>query len=318
VYVADAWQHRYHPIKNYLMGLKFEGGDPITEVGNCFQDEYGMFQTWLRRWLIGAVARVMAGEQNRVLILDGAQGLGKDYFAHWLCSSRLEYFYEGPIMPDDKDCRLRRMWTWIWNMTEFGATSRRAERDALKAFITTQEVRDRKPYGRYDIHGTAMSSFIGTVNNEIGILTDPTGNRRFMISHILSIDWSYTRIDVDQLWAQAYELYMSGESWNLVGAELVRAEEINEFYQTVDVVEETIKKLFTIDPANTTAWLSTVDILETLKDPIRGNLRAGTEVDARRLAAALTKMGLGKPSARKIHNQVIRGYYGIQKIPTIP
>ena len=299
VWLVEAWKNRYHPIKNYLTSLKFEGGDPISELATYFVDEHGVFSIWLRRWLIGACARIMAGEQNRVLVLDGAQRIGKDHFAKWLCSPNPEYFYEGPILPDDKDCRLRRLWTWVWDVNEFGSTTRRADREALKSFITTQYVTERKPYARFDVRGQAAASFIGTVNNEVGILSDPTGNRRFMISHIKHIDWSYTRMDVDQVWAQAFDLYITGEPWELQPDEWRTAEEINEQYRVIDPVEETILKFYSVDPSNTTLWTPTMDILDTLKDPSTGNLRAGVEVDARRISAALTKLGLQQPSHEK-------------------
>ena len=195
---------------------------------------------------------------------------------------------------------------------------RRADREALKAFLTTQTVRERKPYARYDMQGPAMASYIGTVNNEMGLLSDPTGNRRFMISHITGIDWDYTKLDVDQVWAQAFDLYLKNEPWNLDPNEVARANEINELYQVVDVVEETIKKHFEIDTAQTTWWCSTLEILDVLKDPGKGNLKGGSEIDTRKLASALIKLGLDKPTLKKSRGISARGYYGIQRKLLVP
>jgi predicted P-loop ATPase len=317
-YIAHAWNRRYHPVRDYLTSLTRRGGDPIGDLAGYFEDEHGVFGTWLRRWLVGAVARVMANEQNRVLVLDGVQGLGKSQFVQWLASPLPEYFHEGPVVPEDKDCRLRRMTTWIWEINEFGATTRKADREALKAFLTTKMVRERKPYGRYDIQGPAIANFIGTVNNESGVLSDPTGNRRFMIAHINKIDWSYTKLEVDQIWAQAFDLYLSGEPWDLQPDEKLLADEINETYQTVDIVEETIKKFFDIDPQQNTWRMATIDIMDMLKNPIQGNLKAGTEIDARRLSAVMTKLGLGMPKLIRIGQRVMRGYCGIQRRLLIP
>jgi predicted P-loop ATPase len=313
-YFAHAWQNRYHPIRDYLTGLKYQGGKEIEQLAGFFQDDRGIFETLLRRFLVGACARVMAGEQNRMLVLDGSQGLGKDYFAKWLCSPMPEYFHEGPIMPDEKDHRLRLMSCWIWNVNELGSTTRRSDREALKAFLTIQTVRERKPYGRFDIQGQAMASFIGTVNNEGGILNDPTGHRRFMIATLQAIDWDYTKIDIDQVWAQAFDLYLAGEPWRLAGDELDIVNEINESYQVVDIVEETIKKFFMVDPEDTISCMSTIEILDVLKDPLQGNLKAGSEIDPRRLASALTKLGLDKAKPIKRSGTLFRGYFGIRRI----
>lgn len=320
-YIADAWAHRYHPVREYLTSLKFQGGDPITELAEHFDDEHIVFGAWLRRWLIGACARIMAGEQNRMLVLDGKQGLGKDHFAKWLASPLPEYFYEGPIMPDDKDHRLRLLSCWVWDVNELGSTTRRSDREALKAFLTIQAVRERKAYGRYDVQGQSITSFIGTVNNENGVLNDPTGHRRFMIAHLKNIDWGYTKIDVDQVWAQAFDLYLSGETGRLEGDELIRANEINEQYQIVDLVEETLKELFAIDPNDQTNWLSTFEIMEILKADnngsigIRGGgLKPGSEIDTRKLSSALTRLGLSKTDPRgDSSGKRRRGYYGIKR-----
>lgn len=313
-YMAHAWRQRYHPIRDYLTNLKWDGGDYISKLASHFTDERGVIDLWLKRWLIGACARVMANEQNRMLVLDGAQGIGKDYFARWLCSPVPEYFYEGAIMPEDKDHRLRLLSVFVWDANELGSTTRRADREALKAFLTINTVRERKPYGHYDIQGSAITSFIGTVNNEGGILNDPTGHRRFMVASLTNIDWGYTQIDVDQIWGQAFSCYLSGETWLLKGEELRLANEINEEYQTVDLVEETIKKFFVITD-DQTDFLSTVEIIETLKNPLQGNLKAGTEIDTRRMASALTRLGLGKSALKKIRGRPIRGYFGIQHAP---
>jgi len=312
-YQAHAWQNRYHPIRDYLAGLRYEGKDTITELANYFEDENGVFAIWLRRWLIGAVARAMSGAQNRVLVMDGAQGIGKSEFVKWLASPMIEYFFEGAVNPDDKDCRLRRMSVWIWEVNEFGSTTRRADREALKAFLSTHMVRERKAYARFDIQSPALASYVGTVNNEGGVLSDPTGSRRFMTAHMLSINWKYTDIDVDQVWAQAYDLYINGESWELQGDEKRDADNINSEYRVLDVVEETLRKFFEVDPARDDWRLSTLEILEVLKDPQLGNLKVPSEINERRLSTALTSLGLSKPVTMRFSNKLMRGYIGIAR-----
>lgn len=309
-YLANAWQNRYHPLRDYLADLKYDGVDMITELSSLFQDANGIFPTFLRRWLIGAVARVMARTQNRMLVLDGPQGLGKDYFAKWLCSPMAEYYHEGAINPDDKDCRLRLMSTWIWTVSELGATTRKNDREALKAFLTLETVRDRKAYGRFDVQGPALTSFIGTINNEGGFLSDPTGNRRFMVCKLTAIDWSYTRLDVDQIWAQAYDLYISGEPWDLQPDEAKTAREINEAYQVDDLIEAAILKYFLIDPNERGWWMATVDIVEKLEEK---GVRFGSPLSAAlAVGRAMTSIGLEKAKQRNFMRQLVNGYLGIQ------
>lgn len=319
-YMAEAWNNSYHPIRDYLTELKFQGGDPIGEFSNYFVDDRNLFPTLIRRWMIGACARVMATEQNRMLVLNGPQGLGKDYLAYWLCSPLPEYYQEGPIMPDNKDHRIRLMSTWIWDVNELGSTTRRADREALKSFLTIQSVRERRPFAHFDTQGQAITSFFGTINNEGGFLNDPTGHRRFMTVNIQKIDWDYAKLDVDQLWAQAYDLYISGEPWQPTGDELRMVNEINDEFQIVDIVEEALKEFFEILPGDTSCWMSTYEIISILKADsnfISGSkgasLRPGSEIDTRRLASALTKLGLERTDPKgDSTGKRRRGYYGIK------
>ena len=320
--VKDAWiteatlKHPYHPLRRYFNSLSWNGHDTIGDVASFFQSDGDIFGTWLRRWCIGAVARVMEPCQSRVLIVDGAQGIGKDYFVKWLAKPLAPYFYEGSIDTEDKDNKVRLLSTWIWLVNEFGHTSRRADREAFKQFISTEKVKVRRAYGRYDMEGQAISAFFGTVNNEIGILSDNTGERRFMIAHVTAIDWAYTKIDVDQLWAQAVALYLAGESWHLTPEEKEIADGINEQYKVADVVEENIVKYFDVDINNRQWWTSTIDILETLKNPTQANLKIGDVELARRIAGALVRLKLGKAERNRQSGIQLRGYYGIKrKIP---
>jgi predicted P-loop ATPase len=227
----------------------------------------------------------------------------------------IEYFKEGAILPDDKDCRLSLISTWIWEVSEWGTVARRQDREALKAFISTVDVKDRAAYGKHAMQGRAMSSFIATANNEMGLFNDPTGTSRFMTAHVLDIDWKgYTReIDVDQVWAQAYNLWLNKEPWELSDVELAAATEINNDYQMIDIVEETCHQLFEIDPGNKALWMSSLDLMNYLKND--GNLKSGIEIDMRKMASALTKMGLDRPKQKRVAGRIERGYIGIRRLP---
>ena len=203
-----AGKNKYHPIKNYLDSLTHDGGNYIEELASYFSDVYGMFPVWLRKWLIGAVAKVYEAAQNPMLVLDGPQGIGKSEFVRWLASPLTEYYIESPINTNDKDCYIRLISNWIWEVSELGTTTRKSDYEALKAFLTTRKVTVRKPYGKGDIERPALASFIGTINNSSGIFSDPTGSRRFLTSRIPTIVWDYSKdLEPDQIWAEAMAAY---------------------------------------------------------------------------------------------------------------
>jgi hypothetical protein len=289
-YTAQAYDHPWHPVRDYLDRLRWDGGDAIGALASHFQDRRGVLPLFLRRWLIGAVAKVYRAAQNRMLILDGTQQLGKSHFVRWLCSPLPELLVEGPINPEHKDDQLRLIACWIWEVAELGATTRKADRESLKHFLTVRQVTVRQPYGRYDMVKPALASFIGTVNNEAGVLSDPTGSRRFMSVHLLAIDWHYTGIDVDQVWAQAAALYRTGEPWELLGEEAALAQHANEDYEVDDPLEGYIHRCYTItgDPGDR---VLTCDILDRLHGTGWTGLHSPTR-ESMELSSRLKKLGL--------------------------
>lgn len=317
VYSAEAWKNSYHPIKEYLESLSYDGGSYIAEVASHFTDKYSVFGLWLRKWMIGACAKVYEAEQNPMLIIDGAQHMGKSEFVKWLAGmfkpdkGLSKYFMEGSIDPDKKDTDVRLMDQWIWEVCEMGSTVRKADVEALKAFLTKRSINVRKAYDRYETIRPAMASFIGTFNNVAGILNDPTGSRRFHISHITKIDWAYRQLNPDLAWGEAMAAYRMGEDWNLTPDEEKISNKINNDYQLVDPVEDLLNEYFMIDNNHLDWWVSSNDILDVMEaNGFRGNRRGA----AMQLASTMCRLDCQKKRQRNAHSNLVNGYTGIKVI----
>lgn len=287
-YKAEAGRNRYHPVREYLSALQWDGRPHIETLAGYFTNKQGVFSLYLRKWLIGAVARVFTGAHHAVFVIDGPQDIGKSTFARWLCP--LEGYYRASeIQPDNKDHVLALLHTWVWEVRELGSTTRRADVEALKGFLSLESVMERKPYGHYEIVKAPIASFIGTANNSVGLLSDPTGSRRFNVCTVERIDWNYkTDIDIHQVWAEAYAAYLAGESARLSPDEIKLHNEINEEYQMPDTIEDFLRKISIITYAPTD-WVATADILTALQD---AGLHGPTRSHAMSLAATMQKLGL--------------------------
>jgi predicted P-loop ATPase len=200
-----------------------------------------------------------------MLVLIGAQGKGKSRLVRWICPLP-KLFTEGPISPDNKDDHIKAMNFMVWEVAELDATTRKADRSALKNFISQQEITVRVPYGRYPIIKPAACSFIGTVNPDgTGFLSDPSGNRRFAVIEMDNIDWSYEQIDRDQLWAQMYEAYKAGETWELTLHEKEIQNQINSEHTAVSNLEEMLLRHYELDPSDESKFETGMDILQKLE-----------------------------------------------------
>jgi predicted P-loop ATPase len=305
-YIAAAYKNRYHPVREYLTSLTYDGGQYIQELASFFQDEYNKFPTWLRKWLIGACAKAFVGAQNAMLVLDGPQDIGKSSFARWICPIS-KYFVEAPIDPDNKDDVIKLINKFVWEVGELEGTTSKASRAGLKNFLTIQEVTVRVPYGHFDITRPALASMIGTVNNAAGILNDPTGNRRFNISKIMAINWDYQKLDINKIWSEAMAAYLSGKDWRLSVQEKAERDEINEEYQVEDPVEGLLRKFFKLDTNNTIWWMSSTDIAAVLENPYQGNFKAaGSRATLMALSETMKKLGHKKGKQNNVN-----GYFGI-------
>lgn len=309
-YLAYAYGKRYHPVHEYLDSLHWNGQQNIAQFATYFSDPDGVILTWLRRWLIGAVAKAYTGAQNPMLVFVGPQGIGKSSVVRHLCPLA-DYFIEEPIDPEDKDSEVRLMSKLVWEVSELGATTRRADREALKSFISRQSVTVRKAYGHTDTVKPALASFIGTINDENGFLADKTGSRRFLVCRVDEIDFSYAQMNPDLLWAEAVEAYNAGEKWQLSANDSELARKINEDFEVVDPIEGLLAKCFILEPGGEN-WKSSADILTRLETY---GLRGSTHANSMALAATMKHLEHRK-ERRRVNNSQVWGYLGVEDLPT--
>ena len=304
----------YNPIINYFKSLSWDGTEVLDNFVSLLRPTDPTFAGIIfRKWMISAVAKVMNHAQNSMLVLEGEQGTGKSYLARWLCPLPA-YFRESAIQPDNKDHEIAACSKWIWEVKELNSTTRRADQDALKGFLTSQEFNYRPAYGRNDITRPVLASFIGTVNNSSGFLVDPTGNRRFWIIGTGAIDFEYTTLyNVNDLWAEAFARWQRGDEYTLTAEENLSLIEHQEEYKVLNMTAEAIKKYYEIDhsKANDPLWQTPVfDVREHLK--FMG--LSDADVNARRIGEAAKDLDI--PVVRQKRNgKTVAMYLGIQKKP---
>lgn len=317
-YLAHGKRNGYHPIRDYLDALKWDGVDHIAALAShmtstdppvVYRDgtTLPLHHAWLYRWLIGAVMKVYTGGQNPMMVWDGPQGCGKSTLAHWLCPLT-GFFLEGAINVADKDSDIRLLSHWIWEVSELDATTRKADQSALKAFITKEVVTVRKSYGKHDTKKPALASLIGTVNNTSGFLADESGSRRFLITRLIYIDLKYQKLNIDQIWAQAHQLYLDGETNRLTPEEAAAQREVNARYEAETVLSDWIDKYFEFNPEYDERY-TLADIISAMQ--IDGMRLTGSErMQAMELSRVLVQRG-----AKKVHDRVGNRWTGLFKRP---
>ena len=223
---AVAHERRFHPVRQYLEGLHWDG---VSRIGNWLQSYLGApadpdggadyVAAVGSRWLISAVARALQPgcKADCALILEGPQGIYKSTALRTLAG---KWFADEIADLGSKDAAMQTSGVWIIEIAELDAMSR-AETSRIKAFMSRAVDHFRPPYGKRIVDLPRQCIFAGSVNHS-AYLRDETGGRRFWPVVCGTIDVDALARDRDQLWAEAVVYYLDGVPWWLETEELVR------------------------------------------------------------------------------------------------
>jgi predicted P-loop ATPase len=208
----------------------------VTEESEVLRDML------LRKWLISCVAAAYEPEGvglEGILVLQGAQGLGKTLWFKRLCDYNKGWLLEGATLnPSDKDSVKRAVSHWIVELGEIESTFKKSDIDQLKAFVTAKTDELRLPYDRAFTTYQRRTAFYASVNAR-EFLTDTSGNRRFWVLAVKDINVNHG-VNMQQLWAQVKDtLYVPGQkNWFLSPDERAMLQDSNEQYRTQSSVED--------------------------------------------------------------------------------
>lgn len=217
---------------------RWDGVDRIKELGNFVKlksGDFAVFEDALKEWGANIFRRLYDdGAQNRCIILKGGQGLGKDSLIRSLLSSLGPYYAKFSTNRNEIEAWAQVTAKLVLHIEEFDQTGQMGVA-FLKDLITRDWVNYRSPYAHAPVNRKCYGSFISSVNID-AVLRDETGNRRFAVFDLESIDWNYPKDWGPQIIAQFYALYnenyrAKSSTWNSVT-------ESNTQFEQADVVPE--------------------------------------------------------------------------------
>ena len=215
-------ENHYHPIRDYLNDLKWDGTERISHALHRFlgaaEDE--LTAEALKIFLLGAIKRVFhpGCKFEMMLCLVGGQGAGKSSFFR-LLAIKDEWFSDDLRRMDDDNVFRKLQGHWIMEMSEMIATANAKSIEEIKSFLSKQKETYKIPYETHLADRLRQCVFAGTTNRQDFLPRDRTGNRRFIPIpvdatqaevHILDNE-AESRAYIDQLWAEAMTIYNSGD-----------------------------------------------------------------------------------------------------------
>lgn len=199
----------FHPVRQYLQSLKWDG---VPRVESLFikylgEEDNGYTRGIARMMLMGAVVRVFepGHKFDFVVIIEGKQGKRKSTFIEtlargWFCELEGDW-------GDTKGLVEKMQGHWICEIPELSGFTR-SEVQQIKGAMSRKTDTARLAYAHRAGDFKRQCIFVGSTN-EIDYLKDSTGGRRFwpVEANIEEIDIDGLKVEIDQIWAEAYVLY---------------------------------------------------------------------------------------------------------------
>jgi len=214
-------ENHYHPIKEKLLSLKWDGVSRLPDALHHFLgvEKTPLSTEALKIFMLGAINRVFnpGCKYEYMLCLVGGQGAGKSTFLRFL-SMNDDWFTDDIKRLDDDKVFQHLQGHWITEMPEMLAILNAKMVEETKSFISRQRDNYRTPYDKYATDHLRQCVFAGTSNKTQFLPMDKSGNRRFIpleVSaeqaevHILDNE-AESRKYIEQLWAEVMTIYASG------------------------------------------------------------------------------------------------------------
>ena len=271
----------YNPVENFLfkcMG-KWDGKDHIRALARTVPTDNPHWEDWFYTWFLAMVDQWRSYSHRKygnsvAPLLISKQGYNKSTFCRSLVPPELQWGYNDNLVLSEKRQVLQAMCqSLVINLDEFNQISPQVQQGFLKNIIQLPSVKMKPPYGSHVQEFPRMASFIATSNME-DILSDPSGNRRFLGVELTGpIDVSQ-RPNYEQLYAQALSALRAGEKtyFDAEQTRLIMAN--NRKFEVVSPVDQYFDLYFDLTHnAEQGEYLTAAEIFQELKSHIGSSLK---------------------------------------------
>ena len=271
----------YNPVEDFLFKCagKWDGKDYIRALARTVPTDNPYWEDWFYTWFLAMVNQWRSYSHRKygnsvAPLLISKQGYNKSTFCRSLVPPELQWGYNDNLVLSEKRQVLQAMCqALLLNLDEFNQISPQVQQGFLKNIIQLPSVKMKPPYGSHVQEFPRMASFIATSNME-DILSDPSGNRRFLGVELTGpIDVSQLP-NYEQLYAQALAALQAGEKtyFDAEQTKLIMAS--NRKFEVISPVDQYFKLYFDLtDDAKLGEYLTAAEIFQELKSHIGSSVK---------------------------------------------
>ena len=271
----------YNPVEDFLFKCagKWDGKDYIRALARTVPTDNPYWEDWFYTWFLAMVNQWRSYSHRKygnsvAPLLISKQGYNKSTFCRSLVPPELQWGYNDNLVLSEKKQVLQAMCqALLLNLDEFNQISPQVQQGFLKNIIQLPSVKMKPPYGSHVQEFPRMASFIATSNME-DILSDPSGNRRFLGVELTGpIDVSQLP-NYEQLYAQALAALQAGEKtyFDAEQTKLIMAS--NRKFEVISPVDQYFNLYFDLtDDVKLGEYLTAAEIFQELKSHIGSSVK---------------------------------------------
>lgn len=244
LYLAE--ENIYNPVATWIESKEWDGVERLPDLLGTVtvRGSEDLKAVLIKRWMLSAIEGVFKHSgvsAQGILVMQGDQGLGKTTWFKSLVPDELGLTKEGALLSiSDKDSVKSVISHWLVELGELDSTFKRSDIAALKAFVTRDKDEMRLPYAKAHSQFARRTVFFASVN-PMQFLQDDTGNRRYWTLAVTALD-SQHGLDMQQIWAEVYNMWKAGERHFLTREEEALLNESNEEFKAIDPIEALVNE----------------------------------------------------------------------------
>lgn len=288
----------YNPIEEYLFQCydKWDGKDHIRALARTVPTANPHWADWFYTWFLGMVDQ-WRGYSHRQYgnsvapLLISKQGYNKSTFCRRLLPPELQWGYSDNLILSEKRQVYQAMAQFmVINLDEFNQISPQVQQGFLKNLIQLPTLKYKPPYGSHVMEFPRLASFIATSNMK-DILSDPSGNRRFIGVELTGpIDVS-VRPNYQQLFAQALSALNNGEKSYFDAQQVKLIMKSNSQFEIIQPIDQYFLLYFElVDNEKEGEYLTAAEIFDYLKKQIGSSIKINSLMGFGRKLANMSEL----------------------------